>query len=70
MARRKFTKVAVIDLPDNEKMHVSTYKSPTGEMCIKLRLPSDYWQLTQMFRAAPGTNYKNGKTVITLDKGA
>ena len=65
---RKFNKEAEIILPDGEKMVVSTYSGEDGEMCVKLRLPSDYWSLTGMWRAAEGTQYVNGKTVITLDK--
>lgn len=56
-------------LPNGEMARIGTYMSPNGEMCIKLQLPSDYWNMTQMFRAAAGTKYKNGKTVITFDKG-
>jgi hypothetical protein len=66
---RKFDNQDLV-LPNGEIARIGTYLGPKGELCVKLRLPSDYWNVTQIFRAAAGTKYKNGKTVITLDKGA
>ena len=66
---RKFNNQDFI-LPNGEVVRIGTHMGPKGELCIKLRLPSDYWNMTGMWRAATGTKYKNGKTVITLDKGA
>ena len=55
-------------LPNGEVARIGVWMGPDEELCIKLRLPSDYWNLTGMYRAAAGTKYKNGKTVITLDR--
>lgn len=64
---RKFDNQDLI-LPNGEVARIGTYMGSKGELSIKLRLPSDYWHLTQMFRAAAGTQYKDGKTVITFDR--
>jgi hypothetical protein len=64
---RKFDNQDLV-LPNGEVARIGTYMGKNGEMCIKLRLPSDYWNITQMFRASANTQYKNGKTVITIDK--
>ena len=66
MARRKFNNQD-LQLPNGEIARIGTWMGSKGEMCIKLRLPSDYWSVTQQFRAAAGTKYKNGKFVITID---
>jgi hypothetical protein len=59
-------------LPDGSVARIGTHVGPNGEMTIKLRLPSDYWAITGVFRAAESpryaTQYKKGKTVITIDK--
>jgi hypothetical protein len=65
---RKFDNQDLI-LPNGEKARIGTYMGPNGELCVKLRLPSDYWNMTGMWRAAASTNYgQKGKTVITFDK--
>lgn len=64
---RKFNNQDLV-LPNGEVARVGVWMGPGGEMCIKLRLPSDYWHISQVFRAASGTDYKDGKTVITLDR--
>jgi len=66
---RKFDNQDLI-LPNGEVARIGTWMGPNGEMCIKLRLPSDYWMVSGVWRAAEGTSYPNGKTVLTLDKGA
>ena len=55
-------------LPNGEVGRIGTYQGPNGEMCVKLRLPSDYWHVTQVMRAAAGTNYDSGKFVLTIDR--
>lgn len=64
---RKYNNIDV-SLPNGETMRLGTHMGKNGELSIKLRLPSDYWQLSTMFRAAEGTSYVNGKTVVTLDR--
>jgi hypothetical protein len=56
-----------IELPNGDSMTLGTWQGEDGEMCIKLRLPTDDWGVTGVFRAAKGNDYKDGKTVITLD---
>ena len=57
-----------IKLPNGEELTIGTWMGEKGELCVKLRLPSDDWGITGVFRAAAGNDYKNGKTVITTDK--
>lgn len=63
---RKFKNEDLI-LPNGEKARIGVWQGPEGEMCVKLRLPTDYWSVTGVFRAAAPSDYKDGKTVITLD---
>jgi hypothetical protein len=55
-------------LPGGEVASIGTHVGPDGELTLKLRLPTDYWSVTGVWRAAENTNYKGGKTVVTLDK--
>jgi hypothetical protein len=59
-----------LELPNGEVARIGTYMGPKGEMTIKLRLPSDYWSLTWMGRAARGNERQNGTTKITLDRSS
>jgi hypothetical protein len=55
-------------LPNGEVARIGTHMNEKGEITIKLRLPNDYWGVTQIFRAAKGTKYKGGKFVVVIDK--
>jgi hypothetical protein len=57
-------------LPGGEVASIGVYQGEGGELTIKLRLPTDYWAITGLFRAAENTEYKGGKTVVTLDRKA
>ena len=57
-----------LELPNGENITIGFWQGDKGEMCIKLRLPSDDWSITGDFRAASGNDYAGGKTVITADK--
>jgi|KBSMisStandDraft_5_1062788.scaffolds.fasta_scaffold791621_2 hypothetical protein len=65
--RRKFDNQDLV-LPNGEVARIGTHMNEKGEITIKLRLPNDYWGVTQIFRAAKGTKYKGGKFVVVIDK--
>ena len=58
-----------IELPNGETMTIGTWQGEQGELSVKLRLPEE-WGLTQMFRGAPASESKPGKTVVVFDRGA
>ena len=67
MARRTYKNTS-IPLPTGEVMKLGVHVANDGSLSVKLRLPSDYWSLNWLSRAAQGTRYENGKTVVVLDR--
>jgi hypothetical protein len=64
---RKFDNQDLV-LPNGQVARIGTHMNARGDLTIKLRLPSDYWSISGVWRAAAGTKYKDGKTVITIDR--
>ena len=67
MIKRTFDNVD-FPLPNGEVARIGTHEGQDGKLTIKLRLPTNYWAVTGVWRSSEGTEYKGGKTVITLDK--
>jgi hypothetical protein len=65
--RRKFDNHNLV-LPNGEVAVIGTHMNAKGEITIKLRLPNDYWGVTQIFRAAKGTKYVGGNCVVVIDR--